>query len=233
MPDQCQIKLCGLKTPDAVTAGVDAGADYIGFVFYARSPRAVTPMRAAELARLIPGSVRIVALFVDPDDTLLENVITQVGPDMIQLHGKETPDRVAEIRANYGIPVMKAMPIGSQSDLDAALAYRDAADMLLFDAKPPENVVSALPGGNGIAFDWALLKDAGLDMPWMLSGGLTPENVAEAIAIAKPPAIDVSSGIEDRPGHKDPDRMRAFVAAVRAAGRDKHTKDKDKRDTRS
>ena len=140
-----QIKLCGLKTPDAIAAAIDAGADYIGFVFYAKSPRAVSTMQAAELARLVPGSIRIVALFVDPDDTLLENVITQVGPDMIQLHGHESVDRVAEIRANYGIPVMKALPIGSEADIYAALEYEGAADMLLFDARPPENVVSALP----------------------------------------------------------------------------------------
>lgn len=224
MSDNLQIKLCGLKTPDAIKTAADVGADYIGFVFYPQSPRAVAPMQAVELARLVPGSTKIVGLFVDPDDTLLENIITQVGPDMIQLHGDESPDRVAEIRSNYGIKVMKAVPIGSQADLNRAMAYAPVADMLLFDARPPKNVVSALPGGNGIAFDWNLLKDAGLEGPWMLSGGLTCENVADAIAIAKPPAIDVSSGIEDRPGHKDPARIREFVAAARKAASGKKEK---------
>lgn len=210
-----QVKICGVSHPGAVTAAVQGGARYIGLVFYERSPRHVAPPLAAELARMVPTGVRTVGLFVDPTNEYLEHVVSQVPLDLIQLHGDETPERVAEIRAAFSMPVMKAIKVSSAADLDAADAYAAVADRLLFDAKPPAKV-AALPGGNGIAFDWTILTGRTWSKPWMLSGGLTASNVAEAIAVSGAASIDVSSGVEDRPGHKDPDLIRDFL---KAAGR--------------
>lgn len=210
-----QVKICGVSHPGAVTAAVQGGARYIGLVFYERSPRHVAPPLAAELARMVPTGVRTVGLFVDPTNEYLEHVVSQVPLDLIQLHGDETPERVAEIRAAFSMPVMKAIKVSSAADLDAADAYAAVADRLLFDAKPPAKV-AALPGGNGIAFDWTILTGRTWSKPWMLSGGLTADNVAEAIAVSGAASIDVSSGVEDRPGHKDPDLIRGFL---KAAGR--------------
>ncbi|QQP90759.1 phosphoribosylanthranilate isomerase [Skermanella sp. TT6] len=210
-----QVKICGVSHPGAVTAAVQGGARYIGLVFYERSPRHVAPPLAAELARMVPTGVRTVGLFVDPTNEYLEHVVSQVPLDLIQLHGDETPERVAEIRAAFSMPVMKAIKVSSAADLDAAEAYAAVADRLLFDAKPPAKV-AALPGGNGIAFDWTILTGRTWSKPWMLSGGLTADNVAEAIAVSGAASIDVSSGVEDRPGHKDPDLIRGFL---KAAGR--------------
>ncbi|WP_158046746.1 phosphoribosylanthranilate isomerase [Skermanella pratensis] len=210
-----QVKICGVSHPGAVTAAVQGGARYIGLVFYERSPRHVAPPLAAELARMVPTGIRTVGLFVDPKNEYLEHVVSQVPLDLIQLHGDETPERVAEIRAAFSMPVMKAIKVSSAADLDAADAYARVADRLLFDAKPPAKV-SALPGGNGIAFDWTILAGRTWSKPWMLSGGLTAGNVAEAIAVSGASSIDVSSGVEDRPGHKDPDLIRDFL---KAAGR--------------
>ncbi|CAO3414637.1 phosphoribosylanthranilate isomerase [Azospirillum doebereinerae] len=206
-------KICGLSEPDSLRAAVTGGARYVGFVFYPPSPRAVAPALAADLARLVPTGIRSVGLFVDPDDEFLEHVVGQVPLDLIQLHGKETPRRVAEIKARYGMPVMKAIKIGGPEDLAAALEAAETADRLLFDAKPPAKV-TALPGGNGIAFDWTLLAGRRWPKPWMLSGGLTSENVAEAVRVTGATEIDVSSGVEDRPGHKDPALVRAFLEAA-------------------
>ncbi|MCG5242006.1 phosphoribosylanthranilate isomerase [Azospirillum doebereinerae] len=206
-------KICGLSEPESLRAAVTGGARYVGFVFYPPSPRAVAPALAADLARLVPTGIRSVGLFVDPDDEFLEHVVGQVPLDLIQLHGKETPRRVAEIKARYGMPVMKAVKIGGPEDLAAALEAAETADRLLFDAKPPAKV-AALPGGNGIAFDWTLLAGRRWPKPWMLSGGLTPENVAEAVRVTGATEIDVSSGVEDRPGHKDPALVRAFLDAA-------------------
>lgn len=206
-------KICGLSEPESLRAAVTGGARYVGFVFYPPSPRAVAPALAGDLARLVPTGVRSVGLFVDPDDEFLEHVVSQVPLDLIQLHGAETPRRVAEIRARYGMPVMKAVKIGGPEDVAAALEAAEAADRLLFDAKPPAKV-AALPGGNGIAFDWTLLAGRSWPKPWMLSGGLTPETVAEAVRVTGATEIDVSSGVEDRPGHKDPALVRAFLAAA-------------------
>ncbi|BAI70963.1 phosphoribosylanthranilate isomerase [Azospirillum sp. B510] len=208
-------KICGLGEPESLRAAVAGGARYVGFVFYPRSPRAIAPPMAAELARLLPTGVRSVGLFVDPDDEFLEHVTGQVPLDLIQLHGGETPRRIAEIKARYALPVMKAVKIGGPEDLAAAMAAAEVADRLLFDAKPPAKV-SALPGGNGIAFDWTILAGRRWPRPWMLSGGLTADNVAEAVRITGAAEVDVSSGVEDRPGHKDPALVSAFLTAVAA-----------------
>lgn len=206
-------KICGLTEPESLRAAVVGGARYVGFVFYPRSPRAIAPPMAAELARLLPTGVRSVGLFVDPDDEFLEHVTGQVPLDLIQLHGSETPRRIAEIKARYALPVMKAIRVGGPEDLTAALEAAEVADRLLFDAKPPAKV-SALPGGNGIAFDWTILAGRSWPRPWMLSGGLTADNVAEAVRVTGATEVDVSSGVEDRPGHKDPALVRAFLSTV-------------------
>lgn len=208
-------KICGLSEPESLRAAVTGGARYVGFVFYPRSPRAIAPPMAAELARLLPTGVRSVGLFVDPDDEFLEHVTGQVPLDLIQLHGGETPRRIAEIKGRYALPVMKAVKIGGPEDLTAAMEAAEVADRLLFDAKPPAKV-SALPGGNGIAFDWTILAGRSWPRPWMLSGGLTVDNVAEAVRVTGAREVDVSSGVEDRPGHKDPALVRAFLSAVAA-----------------
>lgn len=208
-------KICGLSEPESLRAAVAGGARYVGFVFYPRSPRAIAPPMAAELARLLPTGVRSVGLFVDPDDEFLEHVTGQVPLDLIQLHGGETPRRIVEIKSRYALPVMKAIKIGGPEDLTAALEAAEVADRLLFDAKPPAKV-SALPGGNGIAFDWTILAGRRWPRPWMLSGGLTVDNVAEAVRVTGATEVDVSSGVEDRPGHKDPALVRSFLSAVAA-----------------
>lgn len=208
-----QVKICGVRTPEAITAAVRGGARYVGFVFYPRSPRSIEPNLAAELARTVPTGVRAVGLFVDPDDAFLESVLGRVPLDMIQLHGSETPERVAEIRQGFPASVMKAVKIGAPEDLKVAKSYDGIVDQLLFDAKAPANV-AALPGGNGVPFDWSLLAGREWLSPWMLSGGLTPGNLAEAVAVTGAPAVDVSSGVEDRPGHKDPALIASFLATA-------------------
>ncbi|MGQ9365594.1 phosphoribosylanthranilate isomerase [Azospirillum sp. ST 5-10] len=210
-----QAKICGITEPDALRAAVEGGARWIGFVFYAPSPRSIAPAMAAELARLVPTGVRTVGLFVDADDEFLEHVVGQVPFDLLQLHGGETPDRVAAVKAAFRIPVMKAIKVGAPEDLERAMGYAAAADWLLFDAKPPARV-AALPGGNGIAFDWTLLHGRTWPRPWMLSGGLTGDNLAAAVRETGATAVDVSSGVEDRPGHKDPARVRAFLDRARS-----------------
>jgi phosphoribosylanthranilate isomerase len=207
------VKICGLSEPDTLRAAVTGGARYVGFVFYPPSPRAVAPAMAGELARLVPTGVRSVGLFVDPDDAFLEHVIGQVPLDVIQLHGSENPRRIVEIKARYRMPVMKAVKIGGPDDLAAAAELAESADRLLFDAKPPSKT-GALPGGNGVAFDWTLLAGRRWSKPWMLSGGLTPENVAEAVRVTGATEVDVSSGVEDRPGHKDAGLIRAFLSSL-------------------
>lgn len=204
-----QVKICGLSEPAGLRAAVNGGARYVGFVFFPPSPRAVSPAMAGELARLVPTGVRTVGLFVDPDDDLLTHVIRTVPFDLLQLHGREDPRRVAEIRARFSIPVMKAIKIGGPDDLAAAASYEEVADRLLFDAKPPAQ--SVLPGGNGVAFDWTLLAGKSWQRPWMLSGGLDAANLAEAVAVTGAGTVDVSSGVEIRPGEKDVQRIRAFL----------------------
>ncbi len=211
------IKICGLKTPDTLRAAVHAGAGYIGFMFYPPSPRAVTPQQAGALALIIPPGVRKVGVFVDPSDEALEEAMRAVPLDVIQLHGKETPARVAEVRARMGKPVFKAIAIEGRDDVALAHTYEAAADFLLFDAKPPKAMPSALPGGNGLAFDWDLIAGETWTRGWILSGGLTQENVAGAIAQSGARFVDVSSGVEDSPGVKSPAKIEAFIKAARNA----------------
>jgi phosphoribosylanthranilate isomerase len=208
-----QVKICGISEPETLRAAVEGGARWIGLVFYPPSPRYVAPAMAAELARMVPTGVRTVGLFVDPDDDFLEHVVSQVPFDMLQLHGKETPQRVAAVKAAFSIPVMKAIKVGGPEDLQRAAEHAQVCDRLLFDAKPPAKV-AALPGGNGIAFDWTLLTGRSWPKPWMLSGGLNAGNVADAVHTTGAPAVDVSSGVEDRPGHKDAALIRAFLETV-------------------
>lgn len=209
------VKICGLKTPETLEAAISAGADWVGFVFFPKSPRHVTLELAAELSEIAGNRVKKVALSVDSDDLALESIEKALNPDLHQLHGHESPERVAAIRARYGRPVMKAVGIAEATDLEAARAFSAAADWLLLDAKPPKN--ADLPGGNGLPFDWHLLAGLDLQKPFMVSGGLDPSNVGTAIAISRPAGVDVSSGVETGPGIKDPEKIRAFVAAARAA----------------
>ncbi|WP_323010242.1 phosphoribosylanthranilate isomerase [Paracoccus sp. (in: a-proteobacteria)] len=204
------VKICGLTEATGLSAAVEAGARYVGFVFFPKSPRNVTPETAAGLAVQVPLGVAKVGLFVNPDDATLDAVLSRVPLDIIQLHGSELPDRVAEVKSRFGLPVMKAVGISEPQDLDALWDYGLVADMLLIDAKPPQN--ATLPGGNGLAFDWRLLAGRQILKPWLLAGGLTPANVAEAIRLTRAPGVDVSSGVESAPGVKDPARVRDFIA---------------------
>ena len=208
------VKICGVRTPEILEAAVAGGARAIGLVFYPKSPRAVGPMAAAQLSRLTPTTVRVVGLFVDPLDMELGETVDRVPLDLLQLHGSESPDRVAAIREAYGIPVMKAIRVADTGDLDRAGAYQGAADWLLFDAKPPANVAT-LPGGTGLRFDWALLAGRAWSVPWMLAGGLKAETLAEAVETTGATAVDVSSGVESRPGVKDPQLVSVFLNAAR------------------
>jgi phosphoribosylanthranilate isomerase len=209
------VKICGIRTPEVIDAAVRHGARYIGLNFYPASPRSVEPQVAAELARRLPTGVRSVGLFVDPGDAMLDAIVPRVPLDMLQLHGRETPQRVREIRDRFGSPVMKALGIGAAEDLAVADDYEGAADRLLFDARPPKNV-TALPGGNGIAFDWKILAGRRWRLPWMLSGGLNAGNLAEAVMVTGAASVDTASGVEDRPGHKTPERVAAFLVAASA-----------------
>jgi len=212
-----EVKICGLRDEAALDAALAAGADYVGFVFFARSPRNILPQAARALADKARGKAKVVALFVDPDDALLAEVVDAVAPDFVQLHGAETPTRVAEIAQRFGRPVMKAVAVAGAEDVQAALAYVGSADRILFDAKAPQGDAGALPGGNGVAFDWQAL--AGLEgrVDYMLAGGLDPGNVADAIRSTGARAVDVSSGVESRPGEKDPDLIRRFIHAAKTA----------------
>lgn len=205
-------KICGLKSAEAVHAALEGGAAYVGFVFFAPSPRDVGVEVAAGLAAPARGRARIVALAVDPDDAAVEAIVAGLKPDFLQLHGTESPQRVAAVKARWGVPVIKAIKVADRADLSQADAYDGTADLILFDAKPPP--ASVLPGGNGQTFDWGLLE--GVRRRYMLSGGLTPDNVADAIRQTKPYAVDVSSGVERRPGEKDIAAIRRFLAAVKA-----------------
>ncbi len=211
-----EVKICGLKTDDAVDAALAAGADLVGFVFFPRSPRNVSLDEAVRLAAPARGRAKIVALAVDPDDALVEAIATRLAPDLLQLHGHETPERVAEIRVRTGLDLIKAIPVAEAADLAVVPAYVPHVARLLFDAKPPKTPL-ALPGGNGLPFDWRLVRDLDPGRPVMLSGGLDPGNVAEAIAVTGVSAVDVSSGVESAPGVKDPEKIAAFVRNARAA----------------
>ena len=209
-------KICGLTTPEAVRAAVDGGASHIGFVAFARSPRNIDPALAARLfAPYRQSPVKVVVLTVDPTDAELEHITAALKPDLIQLHGRETPQRAAAIRSATSLPTIKAVGVRDASDVAAALKYQDAADHLMFDAKPPEG--SDRPGGHGTSFDWTLLEGLRLDRPWFLAGGLDPWNVADALRLSRAPIADVSSGVERGPGVKDPHLISAFLDAVRRA----------------
>ncbi len=209
-------KICGINSPQAMTAAVAGGAAYVGLVFYPPSPRNVTPEQAAQLAGTVPEHVAKVGLFVDADDATFERVLDAVPLDLLQLHGKETPQRVAEIRQRFDCRVMKAVRIAGPDDVARAADYVAVSDRLLFDAQAPADMAGALPGGNGLAFDWRLLAEKEWPLPWMLSGGLTPDNLAEAVAATGAVCVDVSSGVEAARGVKDPEKIRRFLATAAA-----------------
>lgn len=209
-----KVKICGLSSPETVQAAIGAGADFVGFVFFARSPRAVTALQAASLARIVPAGVAKVGLFVDADDAAIADVLAQVGLDYLQLHGAESAARAGQIRARFGLPVIKAVAIGGSADIESARSYEAVSDMLLFDAKPPQTK-DALPGGNGLVFDWTLIAGQTWTRPWMLSGGLDAGNLAEAVRISGANMLDVSSGVESAPGIKDVIKIRGFVEAAK------------------
>ncbi len=211
-----KVKICGIKTPEALQAALAARADFVGFVFYPPSPRSLEPEVAAELADLARDHAAVVALIVDADDAAIDEIVRKVDPDFLQLHGSETPERAGEIVQRWGKPVIKAIKVETAADAAGALAYADIAALILFDAKAPKTLVGALPGGNGLAFDWHLLDDVKDRVPFMLSGGLTPENVGDAIAATGAEIVDVSSGVETAPGIKSPDLIRQFIHAARA-----------------
>jgi phosphoribosylanthranilate isomerase len=207
-----RVKICGLSTADTMRAALDTGADMVGLVFYPKSPRNVSLEQAAALAAQARGRAQIVALVVDADDALLKSIVTAVRPDFIQAHGDETAARIGEIAQTFGVPVIKAIRVKDISDVAQASAFKDVAALILFDAKAPEDL---LPGGNGLRFDWNLLK--GKDDQFMLSGGLNPENVTQAIALTRAPIVDVSSGVETTPGKKDVALIRKFIERAKAA----------------
>lgn len=209
---QISVKICGLKSPNHIAAAAKAGARYIGFNFFAKSPRSVSIDSALDLALDVPDGIAKVALVVNADDAFLDQLVEVVPLDMLQLHGTEHPDRVAEVRSRYGLPVMKAIGIADESDLAQIVDYAQVADQLLIDAKPPKN--AELPGGNGLTFDWRLIAGRRWAVPWMLAGGLTPDNVAEAVHLTGARQVDVASGVETAPGVKDKKLIRAFVAAA-------------------
>ena len=206
------VKICGINTPEAATAA--ATSDYAGFVLFPRSPRNVSPEQAGAIAAALPAAVRRVAVTVDADDALIGAIVTELRPDLIQLHGREPPERARDLAARFGLGTIKALAIAEPADLDATQAYADAVDWLLFDAKPPARA-GALPGGNAASFDWRMLAGRSMPRPWFLSGGLDADNVRAAIAASGARAVDVSSGVEASPGRKDPVRIAAFLRAAR------------------
>lgn len=205
------VKICGVNSAAAVDAALAGGARYVGFVFYPPSPRAVSGGEAAALASRVSAAVGKVGLFVDAPDPQIEAVLAAVPLDMLQLHGSEPPDRIAQLRRRFGLPVMKAVKIATEADLEAVPTLAVASDWLLFDAKPPKERKDALPGGNAMSFDWRLLAGRRWPRPWMLSGGLRPDNLAEAVAATGARVVDVSSGVEDAPGRKSPAKIAAFL----------------------
>lgn len=209
------VKICGITSVEAADAAARAGADFAGLVFHPKSPRHLMPEAARSLSQRLRGRLRLVALLVDPRDEDIAHAMTHAVPDFLQLHGNETPARVGEIRQKFGMPVIKAIAISDAGDFHNLAAYEDAADMILFDAKPPANADRS--GGNGVAFDWQLLRTRTISRPWLLAGGLNAENVARAIASANAPGVDVSSGVESAPGVKSPDMIQSFVTSARNA----------------
>jgi phosphoribosylanthranilate isomerase len=209
-----KVKICGLRTRIALHAALDAGADYVGLVFFPNSPRYIAPAAARPLAETASGRIETVAVLVDPEDALIDDILATVRPGLLQLHGSETPDRVAAVKARSGLRVIKAIGVATADDVAKASAYRGIADMILFDAKAPAG--SNLPGGHGLAFDWHALGGPSVERPFALSGGLDPDNVWDALAITGASMVDVSSGVERAPGEKDPDLVRRFIQAAKA-----------------
>jgi len=209
------VKICGLSTEDTLDAALDAGADMVAFNFFPKSPRFVTPARAAALAGRVRGRAEIVALTVDLDEAALAEIVETVRPDWLQLHGRETPEAVAVVQDRFGLGVLKALGISDATDVAAVAAFAGVADRLLLDAKAPKG--AALPGGNGLSFDWSLLDGLDAELPYMLAGGLDPSNVGIALAETRAIGVDASSGVESAPGVKDPERIRAFIAAARGS----------------
>jgi phosphoribosylanthranilate isomerase len=209
------VKICGINSAGAADAVLRAGADFVGLNFHPKSPRFVAPEQAKSLADRMRGRIKLVALVVDPSDEMLAGVLTVTRPDFVQLHGAETPARVAAIRSRFALPVIKVLGVAEPADFANLAAYEDAADMMMFDARPPAGAERA--GGHGTAFDWQILRGRKFARPWMLAGGLTPENVARAVAISEAPIVDVSSGVESAPGVKDAEKIAAFVTAARNA----------------
>ena len=207
-----RVKICGLKEPAHITAAVAAGAGYLGFNFFATSPRSVSVAQAASLAQAVPPGVAKVALTVNVDDDFLDEIVEGMAVDMLQLHGSESPERVAEVQARYGLPVMKAVGVATEEDLPALLEFGRVADQILVDAKPPKG--AELPGGNGLAFDWRLISGRRWPVPWMLAGGLKAGNVAEAIRLTGARQVDVSSGVESAPGVKDESMIADFIRSA-------------------
>jgi phosphoribosylanthranilate isomerase len=215
------VKICGLSTVEALDVALDAGADMVGFVFFAASPRHVAFDKARMLGSRVRGQAHKVALSVDADDALLDAAVEALKPDLLQLHGRETPARLVALRQRFGLPVMKAIAVQTKADLAAVAIYKSSADRLLFDARAPREATR--PGGLGRAFDWRLLENLDPGLPIMLSGGLDADNVGEALRITRAPGVDVSSGVERAPGEKDPDKIRAFIRAARQAAASKVT----------
>ena len=207
------VKICGLKTVEAVDAAVDGGASHIGFIFFEKSPRNVEPEQAAKLRNHVGEHAKTVAVTVNASQKELDEIVEIVSPNILQLHGSETPEKVADIKSRYGLPVMKAFAIRRMEDMNASLKYSGVADVLLFDAKPPKG--SELPGGNGVSFDWSLLASFKTDTPVMLSGGLSVENIIEAVSIAHPEGVDISSGVETSPGVKDIKLISQFLQKLK------------------
>jgi phosphoribosylanthranilate isomerase len=207
-----QAKICGLTTPETLDAALDHGAAFVGAVVFPKSPRHIEPLHAATLFERARGRAGIVAVTVDADDALLTEIALILKPDMIQLHGRETPERARQVRTLTGAGIIRALPVSTAADLEAAADWHDVADHLMFDARPPAG--SVLPGGVGHAFDWTLLAGRSWPRPWFLAGGLNPDNVAQAISLTGAPLVDVSSGVESAPGVKDAGRIAAFMAAV-------------------
>ncbi|MBZ9656940.1 phosphoribosylanthranilate isomerase [Phyllobacterium lublinensis] len=211
------IKICGVKTDDAIAAALDGGASHIGFIFFPRSPRYVEPVEAGRLRQAISGRAKAVAVTVNADNAFLDRIVAAMSPDMLQLHGDESASRLQEIKARYGLPVIKALSVREHNDLDQISPYLGIADRLLFDAKPPKG--SELPGGNGVSFDWQVLSGLDASIDYMLSGGLNAGNIGEALKATVPGGIDISSGVETAPGIKDVGLIEEFFRAVRAAKR--------------
>ena len=209
------VKICGLMTPQALDVALESGADLVGFVFFAPSPRHLALEAARALGLRVQGRAGKVALTVDADDETLRAVVEALKPDMLQLHGSEPPERVTAVRARFGLPVMKAIPVAERRDLAPIRIYAKVADRLIFDARAPQDATR--PGGLGQPFDWTLLQGIDAGVPFMLSGGLDADNVAEALRTTRAPGVDVSSGVERAPGQKDPDKIRSFIRAARAA----------------